>query len=624
MANNQIDDWQDVPVKDDGADDWQDVTPAAPLEIEEKDRSTVKYLKDAVVGLIQGGVRGVKDVAHMVANPTETIEEFAAWTKDVATDPKGDIEAGGRMVRGIPLVGPVIENAAAQISSIVSDGTPEDYIKALREGDAKHAEESPRAHLVQSLAGPAAAAYIAGPLAAFSPITTAGDAYLRSRNDGTDYDDAGKDAFNAALLAEIANGAPNIRKGAGAAAEPIKRLLPGTENAYDWTNRGAATFAKFVPSQGASADDIYEMLKDTETRRGARNTNFVDKTMKLAPQLDDAKRGVNEAVGKSFSKLENDSLQTHAPARDLRAAKASLEYVDDQLKFIDENSQFYSPVTKKLADDVVVILTSGGPMEVGASSYGKTFMDIMGSDQAASVGNVMRLRNLNARRRIDDLMKSKNWDNLLDEDRKVIQGLRDNINEGLKKKFGGATERAVADKLYSDAVSARDNLMKPLEQLGPDGIRNVEPAKLHNFLKSQGVKGSVFDQSLEAFSKWLKEAEASIGEVPEAHAAIAKLEETRSLGKMAAMMERMNKASGGPTSQAFNTAMQGAAAVGTGGYSLLLFPITNPRGWVEMIDGLGKPVWDSVTKASNAWAQKNPALAAKLYLLSQQQEEQQK
>lgn len=419
-------------------------------------------------------------------------------------------------------------------------------------------------------------------------------------------------------------------KGAGKAGALLKKLIPGSEDAAEWVNKTVAKSAKLVPSQGASAEAIEEMLSNAKLRRAARNTDFTDEAMRLADSLESSKKVLNEAVDKRFGELEQLSLKKVAPWKDLDASTDIQRKLGDSINLIATDGQFYSKTPKKLLEDVYEILNAGGPSEAGQATHKLSFADAVeqfskkdGPDQAVLKGAaLLRKRALNARRYVDDLMKNKNWDNLLNHEKEFIKNIRKTLDENLKSVFGGNEERLVADKLYREAQTRMSDLYKPLEQLTPNKTREVNPSKLNNFLKSQGVKGSVFDGRVGEFRKFLKEAEAQLGKMPEVQQVLDDLEKVRETGAMQRMLDDMTRAGGGPTSQAVNLALQAVGAGISGGYSLLLLPITNPRGWVEMVDGIGKPLHDSITKIANKLINTNPALVAKLYAISQQSEDQ--
>lgn len=413
------------------------------------------------------------------------------------------------------------------------------------------------AELLGSVGAPVPGAGIKGVAGAAARVGSqaaiaGGDAALR-----------GRDVEQAAeLTGAVAAGAESLPL-VGKAAAALTRLLPGTSKAV--VNKLAARLAALMPGQQATAEELERVFANPELRRAAASTDLAAEAGKLAPELANARKSVNKATGDVFQEAEKRSLAAHEPTDDMLGLAVQRDVTAASEK-IAENADFYGPLVKKAYNDVETILSTGGPREAGAATapYSKE-------------------RLLRARRRVDELTKKKDFADMLSDERDAILSLRDMLDEPLKNGMSGAAERAEADALYRSKASADRNFFDPLTSKNPDKSRVLDAAKLERSLKSNTQKGSQFDERLDTVRRYLDD-NPSLGELPDVRAALKKASELRDVGSMTGLMERLKRATGGPSSQAINMAAQTGAAAATSGLSMLALPVTNPVAYLRLLD----------------------------------------
>jgi len=89
-------------------------------------------------------------------------------------------------------------------------------------------------------------------------------------------------------------------------------------------------------------------------------------------------------------------------------------------------------------------------------------------------------------------------------------------------------------------------------------------------------------------------------------------------------LEGLKRSSGGPTSQAVNVLLQAGGGIATGGWSLLALPMSNPSGWLKIIDSaapIEKKFLEKISTASRELLRRYPRAASQLYILSKKDNE---
>jgi hypothetical protein len=466
---------------------------------------------------------------------------------------------------------------------------------AAREDYKKAEEANPKAYLAGDVAASVATSFVPG----VGPLLNAGKgAKLASvvgksaasgalsgfgRSEEEDLAGLAKDTTIGAAVGGVAS---TVLPAAGAAFKGAKSLLPGTSGALPVVNKATAQLASLVPSQDASADDIFQLLSNPELRRKAANTDVQEQAIALAPKLEQARTQLDDSVGAKFRELEQLSLQpVQGPLvqRDLATAKSVIDGVQDSLGFIQENSKLYGKRVNKLYNDVLEIMNNGGPKERQLPTYHKDlFSGQLSATQAAAAS---KARVLNSRRHVDDYMKNKNFEALSQYEKQAIGELRNNLDLALKQAFTGQRERQLADQLFSGKEEAAQNFFKPLTTRAPSGDHFVDPGKLGKFATTGEARGKLFEDRAAAVREFVENNQNLLGQQTDVSEVVKAVEDLREIGKQKGFQESMKRASGGPTSQAINAAAQLAAGYGTGGASVLGLPITNPYAYTKLVDG---------------------------------------
>jgi hypothetical protein len=364
----------------------------------------------------------------------------------------------------------------------------------------------------------------------------------------------------------------------------LKRLIPGTKGAYHWVNASTAKVAEMIPGQSASSDEIYEYLSKPEMRRKVKNTDLLDETNKLLPEVDDAANQLNEAVGKSYGKKEDlfvnqdtAELSVKQLTNNEKDRALANEFKDTfvaKLKAMEENSALYEAPARKVAAKVTHMLQKGGVDDIAGDM----------TQQPLTI-NAIKGRFIEARRELDDVIKNKNFENFGRDDKRFITSLRDELNEKLQKEFSGSENLREADKLYNGYKKNVSGFVDRLTKKGSDG---VDLTKTFNDLKSGSARGKSFDLELDKIEKWISDNAENLDEaaIDASHKALSEMRRLRDLGALSRLEESLKRSGGGPTSQAINTAGQVLGAMHTGGASLLALPVTNPYAWAKFLDAI--------------------------------------
>lgn len=405
----------------------------------------------------------------------------------------------------------------------------------------------------------------------------------------------------------VAKAAPHVVKGAKEGAKKLASLIPGTEGASATANKWTAKLASMMPYQSATADELYELLSNPDLRRKASASNFVDDARNISPDLQGARDSLEEAVGKRFGQLEEQSLRVPYLAEglgdvpfqkamdDIDATHSLIAEITDQGKTIANHENLYGSKVHKLYQDAGEILDKGSPSEKGSPTYMKSFIEHIenqiGDDKVKAIGEALgsaKSRTLEARRHIDDFMRNKNWENLSRYEKEAIGNLRTSLDDHLKTKFSGADTRRDADALYSGARQSIDDFFKPLTSRSPSGESFLDPSKLKSHVKTGSARGKTFDDRLQALQDFVVKHGGDLdnGAADNMDAAIKKIDELSKLGNMQMLQQNLDRAGGGPTSQMINFVAQVGAGASSSGLSAIAMPITNPAAWVRFVDGL--------------------------------------
>lgn len=428
--------------------------------------------------------------------------------------------------------------------------------------------------------------------------SSAADTYIRSRKAGNDNETAMKDARNAAVFQ---GGIVGVGAAVGPVMKQAGRLLPATEGSV--TNGVAAKLGGLMPG-GSTAEDINAVYSNPELRQQARGFNATAAAEDLKPQVTKARSQLEDAVGGRFGELEGESLKLSDPA-DVDAAGQVRAKVAATNEKVEANPKFYKPLTKEVLNQVQATLDSGGPEEHGTESFGKPL------DEATA-----QSRTLRARKNLDDVMRSKDWEKLRMHDRDAIQGVRDTLDDSLKEGMSGAPLRQQADSLYSDYKTAGDNAFKPLNGKAPSGDTIPDTAKIESNLKSQNGRGANFDDRMEGLQKFIQDHNAELGGIPEVRSALDSIKNSREVAEMAGQLGNLNRA-GGPTGIAVHTATHlglAAANPATIPLQLMLMPITDPGMYAKLVDTLS-PATRKAVQAGAAAMMQSPAIANSLVKL---------
>ncbi|MFW7382361.1 MAG: ADP-ribosyltransferase [Oligoflexus sp.] len=425
-----------------------------------------------------------------------------------------------------------------------------------------------------------------------------------------------------AAMPVVGAGLKAVGRGAKKVAEAI---LPGMEGGPEAANRFAAKAASILPGNVGDSEDYYRLLSQPEMRRSAKK---LASAKDIADDIGKELNNLKQSVQKSYQTAQSDFIKSGTPK--------SHKLVSERFKAFEKNvaeiSDQLSPATKKAIKNAKEIVMDGvNPREQGSLTFKKPLKELSLDGQKASLNgkikaakkelsalgeiehpgveqqklniqsqidafknalddleipefdnpDIIKQRLLDARRRVDDLLKNKKWENLHSNDTHTLTNLRKVINESLEAMPGGDEFRK-QDKLWGAYREATDAFSKPITTKG-----EVDRQKLGNAIKSQTERGSVFADSIGDFKIKLENLGTKYG-IPtqDTQRTLSNIEKIRELVSNQAFLDRMNYTSGGPTSQAVNTLLQAGAASATGGASLLALPMTNPVAWTRIIDGL--------------------------------------
>lgn len=408
------------------------------------------------------------------------------------------------------------------------------------------------------------------------------------------------------------------------------KVIPGAEGASEAVNRATAKLGSIMPYQDASEKELYDVLSNPQLRQQARNTNLLEETKGVLPKLNDAFDSAENAVSNSYQSLEKSSL---AP-KGIDEAVSDVEALEDTISKklypiigkINEVEGFYGTKSSKLADQTVKILQGFSPDEVGPTR-GKTLREVLdifsNEGNPQNISETVKRRVLDARRNLDDFMKNKNWESLSKYEKEAISEIRNSLDEPLKSIFSGSEDRVKADSLYSGFKNTIDDLKEFTTKRG-DIESGIE--KTYNSLRSGSARGVEFDSRIKAFDDFIKQNEKELGQIPEVQTAMDEIKKLRDIGSMDKMLNELNRAGGGPTSQIINNITQIVAGIKSGGYSALAMPITNPAGWMRIVDALSgypamQPLLMAIENSAKAIMTQSPKVATGLYILNKKNPE---
>lgn len=349
----------------------------------------------------------------------------------------------------------------------------------------------------------------------------------------------------------------------GKALKAAKRLIPGTEGASPKVNQMVSKMASAVPSTTASADDINEILSNTNLRRNlAKQGSMKD----LAESIESGVKKSKESIGGLYGKARDEFLQ-----QDPGDFMPVIKDLNDTLKSGGELAKVLSKDARDTIDTVDSIVFKGINFgEMGAPTFGK-----------GVTADTVKDRLIKARRNIDDLLfKGKKQKlNLTPEDFEYTKGLRNKINQALES-LPGAEDFRKADELYSGFSSAKDKFLGPISTRGA-----VDRSKLSSVLRNQGERGSVFEESAKEFRDFISKTAKDYGISAKASDdAVEAIEELRKLASDKRFLDNMKYGFGGPTGLGVRALSNSMAALATGGVSLVTMPITDPSGWAKIVD----------------------------------------
>lgn len=349
----------------------------------------------------------------------------------------------------------------------------------------------------------------------------------------------------------------------GKALKAAKKLIPGTEGANPAVNKLVSKMASAVPSTSASAEDINEILSNTNLRRNlAKQGSMKD----LAGAIEGSVKKSKEGIGSIYGEAKKGFL-----AQDPGDFVPVINDLNDALKSGEKLSSVLSKEAKDAIDTVDSIVFKGINFgEMGAESFGKNV-----------TADTVKERLIKARRNIDDLLfKGKTQKiNLTPEDYEYTRGLRKKLNDSIEA-LPGAEDFRKADELYSKFSGAKDEFLGPITTKG-----KIDRTKLSNLLRNQGERGSVFEESAKDFKDFIAKTAKEYGISSKASDdAVNAIEELRKIASDKRFLDNMKYGFGGPTGLGVRALTNSMAALATGGVSLVTMPITDPSGWARIVD----------------------------------------
>lgn len=467
-----------------------------------------------------------------------------------------------------------------------------------------------------------------------APTRILGNAALSAIDSGTrgedviDLDAAGEAALMSGGISATLEAIPVIGKGvkalnkaSGGNLDP-RRLIPGSEVAADWVNKGTAKAASLIPGTDIEASHLEELLSDTSARRAARKLKepgVLDKVANDASDLfNEVDKVTNKQVSLAYAKGQGELLEK-VGEKDL--PKFDFTSIDQIKDMIDQKPEFFGRASK-VVNQVDDILKSGGPKEIGKITQDMPLSFLVKNLPGDQAAVVQTQRLLNARRHIDDVVKNVDFEKMLHSEQEAIKATRGAINDQIERLTGSEALRS-ADKTYAQYVPAKKDAFFKLQVPLPSGGREINPESAMAFLKSDKAQSKFIENKLndlgEIMGKFDVDGANTVKDLNE-----TVIKSVRENFSTLSALENLKRATGGPTSQAINTAMQIVGAGYSGGSTLILMPITNPSAWMKLVDAAEpqvKPLLDKITTAARKVTKDNPQFAARLYMTGKQYQE---
>ena len=451
-----------------------------------------------------------------------------------------------------------------------------------------------------------------------------GKAALQGGLQGTGYSDkdtvagvAADAAAGAALGGGLAYGVPKVISGVKGAANFASKMVPGTEDAFKGVNRATAKLGSMVPGTDIDAKELEYLLNNPQMRREARGLSKPENLRKIGEDTAGLLSAVDDLtdnqVGMRYAKAEHEFFSTITPDD---IDNIDLSKIDKIKNIVQERPKLFGKAGKVVQglDD---ILQRGGEREIGEATQDMSlkFMQKNLGEEAAAKMYAHRM--LDARRHLDDVMKNVDYEKMLQGERRLIQSVRDTINDNLDN-IPGAQDLRKMDGFFSDFTKTKKDALHKLAVPLPSGGREFTPESAIKFLKSDADQAKFIEAKMVDFSALMSELDGvrGAGTTKEINNVFNKI---RKDFKILKSLDSLKRASGGPTSQAVNTAMQVLGAVHTMGASLLALPISNPAAWMNFVDGaepgmreFSKKIQAQSLKAANL----NPQAAARIMMIS--------
>ena len=570
--NNEIDDWVDVPVEAAGVDDWQDVE-EGPSELESAGQGIGQGISFGLSDEVYGARKALQDTLFGDAKFIDIADTYRSNRDDA------------------------------------------------RESLAGHQEVNPKSYMAGEVGGGLATALVPGLNAAkgASLSTQASKMAAQGAAEGygrSDADTALEQLSDTAVGGTIGAILPQAMNKSGKAYAAGKRLLPGTENALPQINKGVAKVAQFVPGADYKAKELSDIMDDTVNRRAGRELNETENRAKLSESMSKLLSETQEfgqmTVNDIYKSGQDKFLKELNPNDFKKLNTNPLETLAQKAEMAPE--QFGKG--GKITANAMTIIQRGGADDIARNTFGEAVEE--GTLDAAQV---KAGRYLQARRYLDDVTKSKNWENMLRGERELILDFRGEISKQLRGLSSG-NQLTEVDQLFAEYAATSKNALNKIETPTPAGVREITPEKMEMFLKSQSSQAKYIDRAFGEFSNTLGKIERKEGGILRSVA--DHIKQVRSVfGKINAL-EGLKRSSGGPTSQAVNVLLQAGGGIATGGWSLLALPITNPAGWLKIVDSsapIEKKFLEKISTASRELLRRYPRAASQLYILSKKDNE---
>jgi hypothetical protein len=429
-------------------------------------------------------------------------------------------------------------------------------------------------------------------------------------------------ATGAAIGGAMAYGVPKVISGVKGAAKTATRLIPGTEDAFQKVNKVTAKLGSMVPGTDIDAGELESLLNNPAQRRASRELNKPENLKKIGNHAADLLSSIDDLteaqVGHRYAKAEHEFFSSITPDD---IDNIDLSKIDKIKNIVQERPQLFGRAGKVVGqlDD---ILQRGGEREIGEATQDMSLQFMkknLGEEDAAKM---FAQRMLDARRHLDDVMKNVDYEKMLAGERKLIQSARDAINENLDN-IPGAQDLRKMDSFYSDFVATKKDALHKLEVPLPSGGREFTPESALKFLKSDVDQARFIEAKMADFSGLMSELDGVRG--ADATKQINNMfSKVRDDFKVLRSLESLKRASGGPTSQAINTAMQIYGAIQTMGSSLLMMPITNPSAWMKLVDGanpIAKGILKNIQRASLEATKLHPEKVARIVVIGRMNKE---